>query len=205
MAHVGQRIVYRLATSDYRSARITKIENGTTVSLVAFATGDDWDAGTPGGVPVVLFGGVQQGTGVGQWQEETEVDPAVLDAIDAAVTDYCAVPAASSAPSLALDTARQPNTSRPVLVIASGTWSWSLSVIGTVAGIVTLTSDASSSPTTPRPAASFSRTVGVGITISDSGTLPWCLAYIVPPGHYYQLATSGSGTFALDRVDEQAL
>jgi len=200
MAHVGQRIVYRLAESDYRSARITKIVDGTTVNLVAFATGDEWWPGVPGDVPAMYIGEVAQGTAVGTWQEASGVDPAV----EAAIGDRCAVPAAGTHPTLALNTPRQPNASRPTCVTVYGTWAWSLSAIGSQAGTATLQSDGSSTPTTVQGIASCARGVSVGITVGDTGTMPWVLTYEVPAGHYYQIATSGSGTFAITHITEQA-
>jgi hypothetical protein len=220
MAHVGQRIVYRLASSDYRSARITKIESGTTVTLVAFTTGVDWDAGTPGGVPVVLFGEVAKGTSVGQWQDETTVDPSVSAEIDAdvaaeasardtaiatAAAGRCAVPAEGSSVGLALNTPRQPHATRPVRLSVYGTWAWVLSAIGSQSGTATLKSDSASTPTNTHGVASCSRGISVGVTVGDTGTMPWLMSYEVPAGHYYQIATTGTGTFAITHIDEQVL
>lgn len=201
MAAVGQRVVYRLATSDYRTARVTKIVSGTTVNLVAFATGTDWYTGVPGDITSMYFADVAQGTAVNQWQEESAIDPAVQVAID----ECCTLPGAGSTVSLATNTPRQPSATRPVRVTASGSWSWSLSAIGTVAGTLAIHSDSSSSPTTPRAHAPCSRSVTVGVVVGDAGSLPWCLEYVVPAGHYYQLATSGSGTWGDLLVTEQVL
>ena len=241
MAAVGQRIVYRLATSDYRTARITEVVSGTTVDLVAFSNGTAWGDGDPASLASKLYTGIDQGIGVGTWQESTEVDPAVsseidadvsaeasaraaavsseastrasadaelasdIAALEAAAAGYCAVPAAGSSVSLALNTARQPPATRPVLVAVSGTWAWSLSALGSQSGTATLQSDANSTPTTARPSATCARGISVGITIGDTGTMPWSLTYIVPPGDYYQVATAGTGTFAITHIEEQVL
>lgn len=212
MAHVGQRIVYRFATSDYRTARVSKIVSGTNVHLVAF--------GDPS-APATLFdgpsgNGIVQGTGVGQWQEDASVDPAIATAmaaeatardaaIEDAVDERCAVPVAGSAPSLALNTARQPNATRPVRVTVSGTWSWSLTAIGSLAGVATFQSDSASTPTTARLDASCAREISVGVVVGDAGSMPWSMSYDVPAGHYYRIATSGSGSFAITRITEQVL
>lgn len=235
MAQVGQRIVYRLAPSDYRSARITKIVSGTTVNLVAFTTGDEWYSGVPGDIPAYYISEVAQGTAVGTWQEATGVDPAVSSEIDSdvateasardvaiaaaisdeadardaaiasAVTERCAVPGAGASVSLALNTPRQPSTTRPVLVTVYGSWSWVLSAIGSQSGAATLKSDISSTPTTPKGIATCARGISVGITVGDTGTMPWSMSYEVPPGDYYQIATTGTGTFAIDHINETTL
>ncbi len=87
----------------------------------------------------------------------------------------------------------------------SGSWSWSLSALGTVAGSCTLQSDASATPTTARAVASCSRGLTVGVVVGETGTMPWFLEYEVPAGHYYTLATSGTGIGASPLVTEQVL
>lgn len=115
----------------------------------------------------------------------------------ATATSACvAVPAPGSAPSLALNTARQPSATRPTRVTVSGTWTTSL----TASGVVQLVSDSSSSPTTVRVDAQPAVTLAVGIGM----TIPWTLTYDVPVAHFYKVATSGTGTFAITRINETA-
>lgn len=205
MAHVGQRIIYRLASSDYRPACITAIVSGSTVNLVAFTTGDDWFPGMPGDIPASYVGGAAQGTAVGEWQEDTGVDPSVSAEIDADVAGRCAVPAEGSSVGLALNTPRQPHATRPVRLSVYGTWAWVLSAIGSQSGTATLKSDSASTPTNTHGVASCARGISVGITVGDTGTMPWSMSYEVPAGHYYQIATTGTGTFAITHIDEQVL
>lgn len=108
-----------------------------------------------------------------------------------------AVPGASSAPSLSSGTARQPSTTRPVLVTVVGTWSWNITVLSTVTGSLTFKSDAASTPTTTLYAPSWSRGITVGVTIGDTGTMPVMWTYVVPPGHYYSVTAAGGATFSL--------
>jgi hypothetical protein len=126
---------------------------------------------------------------------------------DAASAGYCTVPAAGSTITLAFNTARNPSSarsdSRPTRVTISGTWSWALTAIGTQAGTVSLKSDSGGTPTTVVTSAPFSRGLGVGISVNDTGTMPWSWSYVVPSGHSYQVATSGTGTFANLLVVEQ--
>lgn len=196
-------------------------ENTVNCDALIDSTADWPVSGTPYTHPCVLYTSVARGTGVGQWQE-AELPPTVTAAIQAAVAaatsglastsyvdtevDTCvALPGAGTHPSLALNTPRQPSTTRPVRVTVSGTWSWSLTALGSVSGTATLQSDATSSPTTAQGVAPFARSLTVGVTVGESGTFPFQLTYDVPAGHYYQLATSGGGTFAITLVTEQVL
>lgn len=204
MPHVGQRCILRIASSDYRPAKITNVVSGDTVHMIVFSTYADWPDNSPAGVPSEVYNDVAKGTGVGEWQEDTGVDPAVQGAIDFAAADCLLVPAAGSSVSLALNTPRRPSTTRPVKVTVYGTWSWTLSAIGSQSGTATLQSDSSSTPTTTRGVAPCARGISVGVTVGDTGTMPWTMSYTVPVGHYYQIATSGTGTFAIAHIDEQA-
>lgn len=122
--------------------------------------------------------------------------------VDSETGACCAVPTASAPVSLASGTPRQPSATRPVLVMVTGSWSWSLSAVGTQSGSLTLQSDSSSSPTTAIYAPAWSRGISVGVTIGDTGTEPVCMSYLVPPGHYYQVVATGGATFT---IREQAL
>lgn len=209
MPFVGQRVVYRVASSDYRSARVTEVVSGSTVNLVAFSTGDAWGDGDPGSQAGKVYGSISQGTAVGTWQEAAGVDPAVAsaiaDAVATAAPGFSSAAGAGSPVSLALNTARQPHATRPVRVTVYGTWSWSLTAIGSQSGTAALQSDSSATPSTQRGLTSATRALGVGISINDSGSMPWSMTYDVPAAHYYQIATAGTGTFAIGHINETVL
>lgn len=113
-------------------------------------------------------------------------------------------PVAGSTVSLALNTSRQPNATRGTRVTAYGTWAWNLTAIGSATGTATLASDSNSTPTTTRGLMPFTRGIGVGITVADSGTLPWSMSYDVPAGHYYRVNSSGTG-IAIGHINETPL
>jgi len=209
VAFVGQRIVYRVASSDYRPAKITEVVSGSTVDLVAFSNGSAWGDGDPAMQAGKVYESISQGTAVGTWQEATGVDPAaataISDAVATAAPSYSAAAGAGSAQSLALNTARQPHTTRPTRVTVYGTWSWTLTAIGSQSGAAALQSDSSATPSTQRGLASCARALSVGVLIGDSGSMPWALSYDVPAGHYYQVATSGTGTFTIAHVNETVM
>lgn len=221
--------LYRSTSTRYHAAVTSAVESGDTCTLVVLGDGADWEDGVPAAYYARQFFSVSKGTGIGEWQPV-----AVTDAIAAAITSavsgglagyasesyvdaaiaalpsdddsgLCAVPGAGSTVSLALNTARTPNASRPTLVTVSGSWSWSLSATGTVAGTLSVKSDSSSTPTTAVATLPFSRSVTVGITVGDAGSIPYSVSYHVPAGHSYVLATSGAGTFGTPLVVEQTL
>ena len=119
------------------------------------------------------------------------------------IVDGCAdvtsvlIPGASGTQSLASGTPRQPSTTRPVLVMVSGSWSWNLSAIGTQTGSLTLKSDSGSTPTTVIRSTSWSRGISVGITVGDTGTVPVEMDLVVPPTHYYSVTAAGGATFSI--------
>lgn len=125
------------------------------------------------------------------------------------LTGLCAVPAAGSTISLALNTGRNPSSarsdSRPTRVTVSGGWSWNLTALGTQAGTLSLKSDSGGTPTTAVVTLPFSRGLTVGLTVGDAGTVPYCTNYDVPSGHSYLIATSGTGTFGSPLVVEQVM
>lgn len=109
----------------------------------------------------------------------------------------CNVPGASSTVSLSSGTPRQPSTTRPVLVMVSGSWSWNLTAVGTQTGSLTLKSDSGSTPSTVIRAPSWSRGIGAGLSINDTGTIPVEFDLIVPPSHYYSVTAAGGATFSI--------
>lgn len=212
---LNQPILLRITSTRTVPAVVTKVIDDDTVDLVAFAdiSGAYWAYDGASGTPTDgnaswLFTSVVRGTGVGNWQDAV-VSPAVSDAIASAVASGTAglasMPSAGTSPSIVIGTPRQPNTARSVRVSVSGTWTGSLSVTGSASGTIELRSDAASTPTTPRldAQAGFSATLTLGLVLGQ--TIPWSLNYDVPAGHYYVLAISGGGTFAITRATEQVL
>lgn len=119
---------------------------------------------------------------------------AYVDAADAA---RLVLPVGGTPQTLTLGTARQPSATRPVAVTVSGTWTTSLSA----SGALTFQSDSNTTPTTIRADAQPAVTLAVGIGI----TLPWSMTYMVPAGHYYRIVASGTGTFAITKINETTL
>lgn len=242
MTTVGQQAVYRLASSRYMQALVTKIVSGNTIELVAYSDGSAWGDGDPASLGAKLYESVALGTGVGEWQPGTLVGDAVTagvsglataasvtaaigtcegycdtaiaplatsssvtSAIAAAIAGIpadddsalCAVPGASSTVSLAASTPRRPSTTRPVMVMLTGSWSWNLTALGTQTGSLSLQSDSISTPSAVIYAPAWSRGITVGITVGDAGTMPVCASYLVPPGHYYQVIAAGGATFSI--------
>lgn len=224
---LNQSILFKISSSPARTvpAVVSLVIDADTVDLVAFADINDtaqWPLGTAIGVPTYnhaswLFTGVARGTGVGEWQDAA-IPPPISDAIASAVTTgttglasttyadtgdagRCAMPGAGSDPGLAANTARRPSTTRPTLVTVSGSWAWSLNAIGSTSSTVVLKSDSSGTPTTARHTAAFARGISVGITVGDTGTVPFSCTYPVPAGHFYQVAVTGAGvTFAVQET-----
>lgn len=143
-----------------------------------------------------LIGNGALGTAIAALPTFSDVAAAITAVPDA--SSRCAQASAGSAVTLALNTARNPSTvrgdSRGTRVRVSGTWTSTI----TASGTVDLRSDSASTPTTVRdnqlPAVTLA--IGVGVTV------PWSLQYDVPSGHYYTVATSGTGTFAITHINE---
>jgi len=109
--------------------------------------------------------------------------------------------AGSSHSSLGLNAARQPSSTRPTRVTATGSMSLTSTLLGSQTVSVDLLSDASNPPTTRRgrqPA---------GLSgVAASATMPWTLTYDVPAGHYYKLVTANTAgaSVSLDDINETA-
>ena len=147
----------------------------------------------------------------------TDIAAAVADLategyVDTAIATRSSVPGAPSTISLALNTARNPSAvrsdTRPTKVTVSGTWSWTLTAIGTATGTVQFKTDSNSNPTAVVIGMPFSRGIGVGLTVNDTGTIGWSMAFDVDAGDYYVIATSGvagGGSFGTPLVVEQVI
>lgn len=69
---VGDLVSYRTATSQHNLAVVGRVVSGSTVDIVAFSDGTNWqDGGTPWGVATITYPSVALGTGVGQYQPTT--------------------------------------------------------------------------------------------------------------------------------------
>ncbi len=194
---LGQLVKYRTSTSRTAIGVVTLVTSSTRVSFTALAdTADDWPVtNIPTTIhPAHLYEDVDKGTDVGQWQE-CDLPAPVADAVNAMIAAAIAAPA-GNAVSLALNTARQPSTTRSTRVVVSGTWTANV----TASGVVALKADSTSSPATVVDDAQPAVTLAVGVGI----TLPWKLVYDLPAGHSYQVATSGGGTFAITHINETA-
>jgi hypothetical protein len=110
-------------------------------------------------------------------------------------------PAGTSHAGLGLNAARQPSSSRPTRVTASGSMSLTSTLLGAQTASVQFLSDASNPPTTSRGTAPAALS-GVAATIG----VPWCLIYDVPAGHYYKLVTAASAnaSVSLSEINETA-
>lgn len=97
-------------------------------------------------------------------------------------------------PARALNTNYQPSTTRYTMVIASIQTQSTSGQTGTVK----LLSDAATPPTVER--ARVANTVAVLLGISSTTTN--VLVYIVPPGHYYRLDSTGTATNTLVVITE---
>lgn len=75
-------------------------------------------------------------------------------------------------------------------------------LVGTSTGTVKLLSDASNPPTTERARAESTSGVGVTVTLALTTSNTIELTYIVPPGHYVRLDSTGAGTFTNSIVSQ---
>lgn len=190
---VGQVVLIKTQEFPLRvvPAIIAKVISGTTVTLDAFVENtDDWPP--PLNIPYYhecqLFESVALGTGVGEWQ------PADLP-------EVLAAPAAAGVSQvlLGLNVARQPSSTRPIRVTATGTIAVTSTPSTPQTAAVDLRSDSSGTPTTSRGQATATLS-----GVAASMTVPWSLTYDVPPGDSYKLVTSGAGTVTLLTINETA-
>lgn len=201
MPEVGQLVLYRLSSTRTCPAVIAQVVSGSTCHLdVMIDEATDWPNGSSWLSPVKMIESIDEGTGVGEWQVAVVPEP-IDDAISTAVAGVdlsgrTAVATAGTSPGIGLDTARQPSTTRPVRVVATGTFALTSTLILPATGAVELRSDSASTPTTKR-GAQVAQLSGVVASM----TVPWSMTYDVPAGHYYKLVTSGTGV-ALDTITE---
>lgn len=234
-AALDQLVILRTATSRYHAAVTVNVIDADTADLLVLGDGADWEDSVSALYFARMMTGKVRGSGVDQWLPvpvTDEVSAAIAAAVsgglsgyaseayvDAAIeaipadddTGLCAVPGTRSTPaSFGFGSAaRRPSTTRPTRVTVCGTWSWTLSAIGTATGTLTVKSDSSTTPSTIIALLPFSRSVGVGLNVNDAGTLPIYMQFDVAAGDYYALVTSGvagGGSFgATPLVFEQTM
>lgn len=195
---LGQQAVLRWETSRHLQAVVTAIVSGDTVELLVFADGDTWGDGyTSFQLPCRIIDDVQFGTGVGQWQPGTLLDDRIsqIPAID--TTSIMFVTDDGSAPSLVSGVPRKPNDFRPVFVEVSAAFTWNLTAIGTQTGSIVIKNDDQETPTTVTHTFPFSRGIGVGVTVGDTGTMPFYFGFWVRPGNFYSVTAIGNVTFSI--------
>jgi hypothetical protein len=114
----------------------------------------------------------------------------------------CAVPAAGSPVTLALDTARQPNTSRPTRVTIYGIAAMTSTLLGAQSATVTVLADAASTPTTTVAVVGPMTLSGVVATATHA----WTATYDVPTGHRYMVTAAGNASagVSITHIEETA-
>jgi len=195
----GELIEVQTETGRWQQGITTAVVSGDTVNCVVFTDGAQWcdDApwnGNGAYIAVMPATSIAKGSGVGNWRPST------------ALAGLVAVPGASSSVSLAIGTARNPSSvrsdSRPTRVTVSGTWSWTLNAIGSLSGTINALCDSNSNPTTVVGSTTSARALTAGVTLGETGSMPFTLTFDVPAGSSYKLSTSGTGTFAVSHIDE---
>jgi len=175
----GQPIIYRTDSDGYHYGFIAGNISGDTADLVVYSNGNEWeDYGSPASSPAIVYFGVDKGTGLGEWQDNTTIfyptEPAISE----------------SAPTRVLGTTYQNSSGRRMRVSFTGRVDCTSTLLGAQAGRIELRSDSSNPPTTVR-AQVANRLSGVAATSSHEAPL----TYQVPDGHYYSVvAVTESGT-----------
>jgi len=199
MTQAGDLIEVQTETGRWCQGMVTSVVSGDTVNCVVFSDGSTWSADSPwngngAGLPVLPATSLAKGTGVNNWRSSTSE------------AGFVAVPGASSSVSLAIGTARNPSSvrgdARPTRVTVSGTWSWTLTAIGSLSGTINALCDSNSNPTTVVGSTSSARALTAGVTLGETGSMPFTLTFDVPSGYSYKMTSSGTGTFAITHIDE---
>jgi len=98
----------------------------------------------------------------------------------------------------------QPSTERPVLLVYTFDLTVTAVLLTLTSVTVDLVSDDQNPPSIVRATASYGVTAN-GLSLSLAQTIRQSITYIVPPGHYVNLVTSGVGTAALVTQNEALL
>lgn len=236
-AALDQLVILRTATARYHAAVTVNVIDADTADLLVLGDGADWEDSVSAVYFARMMTGKVRGSGVDEWlpvpvtgevdaaiaaavsgglsgyASESYVDAAVSAAIAAIPADddsgLCAVPGTRSTPAgfTIGSAARRPSTTRPTRVTVSGAWSWTLNATGTATGTLTVKSDSGSTPSAVVSAMPFSRGIGVGLSVNDTGSVPYSASFDVLPNEYYALVQSGvaSGAFGTPLVVEQTM
>jgi len=232
-AALDQLVILRTATARWHAAVTVNVIDADTADLLVLGDGADWEDSVSAVYFARMMTGKARGSGVDEWLPvpvTDEVSAAIAAAVSGGLSGYaseayvdaaieeipadddsglCAVPGARSTPSgfTIGSAARQPSTTRPTLVTVSGGWSWTLSATGTATGTLAVKSDSGSTPSAVVISMPFSRGVGVGLSVNDTGTMPYSVQFVVAANDYYALAQSGvaNGSFGTPLVVEQTM
>jgi len=232
-AALDQLVILRTATARWHAAVTVNVIDADTADLLVLGDGADWEDSVSAVYFARMMTGKARGSGVDEWLPvpvTDEVSAAIAAAVSGGLSGYaseayvdaaieeipadddsglCAVPGARSTPSgfTIGSAARQPSTTRPTLVTVSGGWSWTLSATGTATGTLAVKSDSGSTPSAVVISMPFSRAIGVGLSVNDTGTMPYSVQFVVAANDYYALAQSGvaNGSFGTPLVVEQTM
>jgi hypothetical protein len=91
----------------------------------------------------------------------------------------------------------QPHATRPTVVMYSVRFLAILSLGGDDIGTLELRSDSGATPTTVVVKAEARHALGVGVGVGSTVDLTIPVVYLVPPGHYVRLVSSGDATVNL--------
>jgi len=232
-AALDQLVILRTATARWHSAVTVNVIDANTADLLVLGDGADWEDSVSAVYFARMMTGKARGSGIDEWLPvpvTDEVSAAIATAVSGGLSGYaseayvdaaieeipadddsglCAVPGTRSTPSgfTIGSAARRPSTTRPTLVTVSGGWSWTLSATGTATGTLAVKSDSGSTPSAVVISMPFSRGIGVGLSVNDTGTMPYSVQFVVAANDYYALAQSGvaNGSFGTPLVVEQTM
>lgn len=104
----------------------------------------------------------------------------------------------------ALSVVYRPSITRPTIVIPVISLHTQLSLIGTSSARVDIFADTNNPPTTQVARFSISKTIGVGVTVSDVTDVSGQMVVWLQPGWYYRMVptTANGGTAAVTSTTE---
>lgn len=115
------------------------------------------------------------------------------------------VNASASTPTRVIGTTFQPSTSRAVWCAYTAQIVANFSLAGGQTGTMQLLSDSSNPPTTVRATVTNGLTGTIAVGLNMNGTQAVGLSYLVPPGDFVRLVTSGTATTTLTTQAEVTL
>lgn len=105
-------------------------------------------------------------------------------------------------PSRVLNSAFQPDANNPVWVFYTVEISCTATLVSGQTGSIKLQCDSSATPTTVRAESLNTNSVSLAIALTAVNTQRTTLSYLVPPGHYVKLASTGTATMSLTSQSE---